>query len=809
MRKNINDILLLQAKEDHNIYLDKASFITVPPLGDVLIYPMVEECYMPYMQYNIQPTTEYQKAVLELAYYNSLPIIAVYPCDIEPLMTGDLVASKFKGCRGLIGVVKYYESGQEDDPKGTDALIQTLFQAEVKSGHWSSDLVGASVKPAELKYIERTPSEEEIGVILEERFNSVVHFLVPDSQKNMNGRLSNLPKDTLERLSFMTQYSPLSMQEMTEVALETDLSRRRRLLIKRLSEHAEKLSLREEINHKTLQQMTQNQRADFLRNQIKMIQQELNMVADDDEVMELYKRAEGKNWSASTQDAFQKEMRRLSRYMPNSPEYALQYSYLETFLSLPWDKCDNTVFELDEVRRVLDRDHYAMDKVKERIVEQMAVLKLRQDMKSPILCLVGPAGVGKTSLGKSIAEALGRKYVRVALGGVHDEAEIRGHRRTYLGSMPGRIIAALEKCGTSDPVMVLDEIDKLGADYKGDPSTALLEVLDPEQNHAFHDNYLDHDYDLSHILFIATANTLDSLSQPLLDRMEVIEVGGYLEDEKVHIAQDHLIPRNLERNGFGKDEVKFTDDALRTIITYYTRESGVRKLEKRISEILRKLACKKASNLDFYQTIDSDIVRQLLGKESVYPEMYENSMMPGVVIGLAWTPSGGDILYIESVVYDSEQPKIELTGNLGNVMKESATLAMQYLRSNVEKYGIKRDLGKSSVHIHVPEGAIPKDGPSAGITMLTSLASTLTGKRVKPRLAMTGELTLRGKILPVGGIKEKIMAARQAGIQEVILCKKNQKDIEEIPQEYLTGMQFHFVETADEVLGLALLDAAE
>ena len=500
-------------------------------------------------------------------------------------------------------------------------------------------------------------------------------------------------------------------------------------------------------------------------------------------------------------------MRRLMRYSMNSPEYALQYSYLDTFLDLPWNHCDNEVFDLADVERVLDRDHYGLEKVKERIVEQMAVIKLRNDLKAPILCFYGPPGVGKTSLGKSIAEALGRKYVRVALGGIHDESEIRGHRRTYLGSMPGRIISALEKCGTSNPVMMLDEIDKIGSDFKGDPSTALLEVLDPEQNCRFHDNYIDHDYDLSKVLFIATANSLQTVSVPLLDRMELIEIGSYVEDEKIQIALRHLLPKTLADHGFETDEVKFTTEAVAEIISEYTRESGVRRLEKRISDVLRKIARLKASGKDFPHVVDETLVCEYLGKPDVIPDSYENNDKPGVVTGLAWTQAGGEILFIESALSPGKGDKLTLTGNLGTVMKESAMIALQYLKSNAKRFGIDSNkFEENDVHIHVPEGAIPKDGPSAGITMLTSLASTFTGRKVAARIAMTGEFTLRGRVLPVGGIKEKILAAKRAGIHTVILCDKNRKDIEEINSRYLEGMKFHFVESASEVLELALLD---
>lgn len=806
MTKKVDQILRADIQREHSIFKGEAPRLTLPKINGVYVYPMINEVLMPYMPYNITPSSDIQNDTLELASAFGGAIFFVDEKEYVSRMGNEIVATKFKGCRGILAIVESFIPNSDDDEGPGEAFVHTLMPGVLGNCKWDGLIVSGSVIPETDELIEHDAKEAEITKILEERFDACMHFLVPDSKKQMTERLRRYSLNTQERLSFMIQYSPLENDEMLEILRYRNLSERRMALVTKLSEHIEKLQMREELNRRTMQQMTQAQKTDFLRTQLRTIQQELSMEAEDDEIQQLNLKASQMNWNEDTRNAYNKELRRLMRYAPNSPEYALQYSYLETFLDLPWDKYDESVFELGEVRKVLDNDHYALEKVKDRIVEQMAVLMLRKDMKAPILCLVGPPGVGKTSLGKSVAKALGRKYVRVALGGVHDEAEIRGHRRTYLGSMPGRIISALQKCGTSNPVMVLDEIDKLGADYKGDPSTALLEVLDPEQNNRFHDNYLDHDYDLSKILFIATANSLDTISGPLLDRMEVIEVGGYLEDEKVHIAQDHLIGRNLERHGFEKDEVKFDEKALRTIIEFYTRESGVRQLEKRIAEILRKLACKKASNEKFPNLVTEKIAREMLGKQSNFPDKYENNDTPGVVTGLAWTQSGGDILFIESIVYNSDQPKIEMTGNLGNVMKESATLAMQYLRANASRYGITRNLDKCAVHIHVPEGAIPKDGPSAGITMLTSLASTLTGRKVKSRLAMTGELTLRGRVLPVGGIKEKILAAKQAGIQEVILCNQNQKDIEEIPAEYLHGLQFHYVDTASEVLSLSLPD---
>ena len=497
----------------------------------------------------------------------------------------------------------------------------------------------------------------------------------------------------------------------------------------------------------------------------------------------------------------------MERLHPQSPDFSVQYNYLETFVDLPWGEYTKDNFNLKHAQKQLDKDHYGLEKVKERIIEHLAVLKLRGDLKSPIICLYGPPGVGKTSLGKSIAEALKRKYIRISLGGLHDEAEIRGHRRTYIGAMPGRIIQGLLKAGSSNPVFVLDEIDKIGNDFKGDPASALLEVLDPEQNNAFHDNYLDVDYDLSKILFIATANNLNTVSQPLLDRMELIDVSGYIQEEKVEIARRHLVPKQLENHGLNKDDIDIPKKTLDAIVESYTRESGVRELDKKIAKIMRKVARKKASEEEYPHTLTVADLHDYLGVAEYNRDKYEGNEYAGVVTGLAWTAVGGEILFVESSLSKSKGEKLTLTGNLGDVMKESAVIAMQFVKSHAYMLNINEELfDKWSVHIHVPEGAIPKDGPSAGITMVTSIASSFTQRKVRPNLAMTGEITLRGRVLPVGGIKEKILAAKRANIKDIILSIENKKDIEEIRESYLKGLTFHYVRDIKEVLDFALLD---
>jgi ATP-dependent Lon protease len=557
---------------------------------------------------------------------------------------------------------------------------------------------------------------------------------------------------------------------------------------------------------KTHEDINQQQREYFLQQQIKTIQEELGGNINELEIRELRERAFKKKWPASVAEIFEKEVRKLERLHPQSPDFSIQTQYVQTIINLPWNEYSKDNFNLTHAQKVLDRDHYGLEKVKERIIEHLAVLKLKGDMKSPIICLYGPPGVGKTSLGKSIAEALHRKYVRISLGGLHDEAEIRGHRRTYIGAMSGRIIQNIQKAGSSNPVFILDEIDKVTNDFKGDPASALLEVLDPEQNSTFHDNYLDIDYDLSKVMFIATANNLNTISQPLLDRMELIEVSGYILEEKVEIAARHLVPKQLEAHGLSKGKVKLPKKTLQIIIESYTRESGVRELDKKIAKIMRKLARKVASDEAIPAQIKPEDLHEYLGAVEYSRDKYQGNDYAGVVTGLAWTAVGGEILFVESSLSRGKGSKLTLTGNLGDVMKESAMLALEYIHAHASLFGINEELFENwNVHIHVPEGAIPKDGPSAGVTMVTSLVSAFTQRKVRKNLAMTGEITLRGKVLPVGGIKEKILAAKRAGIKELILCKENQKDIEEIKADYVKGLTFHYVEDIRQVIDLALL----
>ncbi len=614
-------------------------------------------------------------------------------------------------------------------------------------------------------------------------------------------------QNTMFMLGFACCHIVAKPDEKQELLAIDDVKNRAYRLLFILNREYQLIELKTSIQMKTHEDINKQQKEYFLQQQMKAIQEELGGSMNDIEIRELRAQAKKKKWPKEVGETFEKELAKLERIHPQSPDYSIQSQYVQTIVGLPWGTYSRDNFSLPHAQRVLDRDHYGMEKVKERIIEHLAVLKLKRDLRSPILCLYGPPGVGKTSLGRSVAEALGRKYVRVSLGGLHDEAEIRGHRRTYIGAMMGRILQNLQKAGTSNPVFVLDEVDKVGSDFKGDPASALLEVLDPEQNTTFHDNYLDIDYDLSKILFIATANNLNTISQPLLDRMELIEVSGYILEEKIEIAMRHLIPKQMEAHGITKGTVRFHRNTVRAIIDSYTRESGVRALEKKIAKIMRRLARKIASDETVPAVLKVDHLREYLGPVEYTRDKYQDNRYAGVVTGLAWTAVGGEILFVESSLSRGKSAKLTITGNLGDVMKESAILALEYVHSHAAQLGIEESLFENwNVHIHVPEGAIPKDGPSAGITMVTSLVSTFTRRKVKSNLAMTGEITLRGKVLPVGGIKEKILAAKRAGIREIVLCEENRKDVEEINQTYVEGLTFHYVADIMQVIDTALLD---
>ncbi len=606
-------------------------------------------------------------------------------------------------------------------------------------------------------------------------------------------------------INFISSNTDVPYKNKQELLEIDNLKGRALKLLEILSQQLNLLELKNDIQKKVKTDIDQQQREYFLHQQMKTIQDELGGNPIDEEFQELEDRAAQKEWNQNIRDLFDKELNKMRRLNPQSPDYSVQSNYLHEMLELPWNHCSEDNLDLNHAQEMLDADHFGLEKVKERILEYLAVLKLKADMKSPILCLYGPPGVGKTSLGKSVAKAINREFVRMSLGGLHDEAEIRGHRKTYIGAMTGRILQNIKKAGTSNPVFILDEIDKVGKDFRGDPQSALLEVLDPEQNNAFHDNFLDVDYDLSKVMFIATANDLSTIAAPLRDRMEIIEVSGYLMEEKREIAKHHLIPKQLENHGITADNIMIPDDIIEHIIEKYTRESGVRNLDMTIAKIMRHVARKVAMNKKYTVTLDEAKVKEYLGSPIFSREEYQGNELPGVVTGLAWTAVGGEILFIESS-YSKGKGILTLTGNLGDVMKESATLALEYIKSHAAELGVNEEIFDGhDIHLHVPAGAVPKDGPSAGITMVTSLVSALTGRKVKKAIAMTGEITLRGKVLPVGGIREKILAAKRAGIKTIILCCENKKDVEEVKKEYLKGLKFHYVDHISEVIKLALL----
>ena len=700
-------------------------------------------------------------------------------------------------------------------PDGTyNALFQAFNRIRIQelrqvAGSYEGQVV--SMTDSMPDNIEQTEYKAMLA-LLKERTQSLMGIL-DDYPDELIQYINNMEPTTF-MLNTICSYLPLTIEQKYQLlSCPTELSRLQQA-IQFTNNIIELMKLKRKIENKTRSDLDQQQREYFLRQQVQNIQSELgdkdeSSVRQED-VSNLRKKAEGKHWSKQTAEIFDKELSKLNRINIQSPDYNVQLQYLQTVVGLPWDECTKDNTDIKRAEKKLNRDHYGMEKVKERILEHLAVLKMRKDRQSPIICLYGPPGVGKTSLGKSIAESLGRKYVRMSLGGVHDESEIRGHRRTYIGAMPGRIIQGMQRAGSSNPVFILDEIDKVSVgSVHGDPSSALLEVLDPEQNVAFHDNYIDLDYDLSKVMFIATANDTSTIPRPLLDRMELIEVDGYITEEKIEIASRHLVPKNREKNGLAEHKaLKIGKPALEFIIERYTRESGVRGLEKQIDKLFRRVALRVAKEeMKNDHTISKEEAEELLGKPIFSRDTYQGNGYAGVVTGLAWTSVGGEILFIETSVSKGKGSKITLTGNLGDIMKESALLALEYIRAHADQLNIdSRIFENYNLHIHVPEGAVPKDGPSAGITMATSIASALTQRKVRQELAMTGEITLRGKVLPVGGIREKILAAKRAGIKDIILCKDNKKDIEEIPAEYLKGVTFHYASDIQDVLDFALLD---
>lgn len=762
-----------------------------------------------------------------------LPILplrntVLFPGVVIPITAGRdksirLIEEAYKGNK-IIGVVAQKDESIED-PSTNDiykvgTVARILRMLKMPDGNTTVIIQGKKrfeidTFVQEKPYLQATTKEriEDRSEEKEPEFEAII-----ESIKEMAVRIikenPNLPSEATFAIkniesnpfliNFVSSNMNLKVEEKQELLQSDNLKERALLTLKKMDIELQRLALRNDIQSKTRSDMDQQQREYYLNQQLKTIQEELGGVSYDEELEEMRDRAKAKKWNEEVKETFEKELGRLQRMNPQVAEYSVQRNYLDLLLELPWNEYSEDKFDLKRAQRILDRDHFGLEKVKERIIEHLAVLKLRGDMKSPIICLYGPPGVGKTSLGKSVAEALGRKYIRMSLGGLRDEAEIRGHRKTYIGAMPGRIIKDMKKAGTSNPVFVLDEIDKMGSSsHNGDPSSAMLEVLDPEQNTTFYDNYLELDYDLSKVLFIATANSLSTIPWALRDRMEIINVSGYTTEEKMEIAKRHLLPKQLKEHGLTSAHLQIGKKQLEKIVEAYTRESGVRGLEKQIAKIVRYAAKSIAMEEEYVVNITTEIVEKVLGPSHMERDKYETNEIAGVVTGLAWTSVGGDILFIESII--SKGKGLTITGMLGDVMKESATIAMEYIRANASDFGIDTKLlDEYKVHIHVPEGATPKDGPSAGVALLTSIVSVFTQRRVKAKLAMTGEITLRGKVLPVGGIKEKILAAKRANIKEIVLCIENKKDIEEIKESYLKGLKFHYVNTMKEVIDIAL-----
>ena len=778
-------------------------------------------------------TPEDEREINEEILPTSLPILPLRNTVLFPGVVIPITASRDKSIKlindankgdKLIGVVSQIDKNTEDpsinDVYKTGTVAKILKVLKMPDGNTTVIIQGkkrfvVEKVISEIPYLKAVIQEvpEIIPDNTDKEFKAII-----DSIKDLSLQIikysPNIPSEAsfaiknIESTSFLINFVSSNMNlkvSQKQDLLETnDLQERALETLKFMNIEFQKLEIKNDIQSKVQSDLNQQQREFFLHQQMKTIQEELGGVNHDGEIEEMRSRSSKVNWTSEVKEHFEKELSKLQRMNPQVSEYSVQRNYLDLLLDLPWSKYSKDLFDLKKAQKILDKDHFGLEDVKKRIIEHLAVLKLRNDMKSPILCLYGPPGVGKTSLGKSIARSLGREYVRMSLGGLRDEAEIRGHRKTYIGAMPGRIIQNLKKAGTSNPVFVLDEIDKLANSNQGDPSSALLEVLDPEQNNSFYDNYLELGYDLSKVMFIATCNNLSSIQPALLDRMEIINVTGYTTEDKTQIGKKFLLPKQISEHGLNTKQLKLNSSVIQKIIENYTRESGVRGLEKEIAKVVRYVAKNIAMDLDYNINIKSKELKQILGTPKANRNIYENNKVAGVVTGLAWTRVGGDILFIESIL-SKGKGKLSITGNLGKVMTESATIALEYIKSNSVQFNIDPNIfDKYNIHIHVPEGATPKDGPSAGVTMLTSLVSLFTQKRVKQNLAMTGEITLRGKVLPVGGIKEKILAAKRANITDIILCEQNEADVKEIKQDYLNGLKFHYVSEMRDVVKLAI-----
>jgi ATP-dependent Lon protease len=720
-------------------------------------------------------------------------VVAQQDSQVEDPQVGDLSA---------VGTVARIVKQIKMPDGGTTIIIQGKTRFKIQEITASEPYFKARVE----KLVEQeAPADEDFQAYVAniKELASEIIQLSPNIPTEAGIILKNI-ENPVFLIHFVSSNLSVELSEKQKLLELDDVRQRADLLMQFLQRELQFAELKNKVTNKTRTKIDKQQREYFLQQQLKSIREELGGDSNQQELKEMQKKAEQKKWPAAAKELFQKGMEKLERMHSSTPDYSVVYNHLDLMLDLPWGECTDDNYDLKEARVTLDRDHYGMKKIKERILEYLAVLKLKGDMKSPILCFLGPPGIGKTSLGKSIAQALGRKYVRLSLGGLHDESEIRGHRKTYIGAMPGRILQSIRKVNSSNPVMILDEIDKVGRDVRTDPSSALLEVLDPEQNHSFYDNYLEAEYDLSKVLFIATANDIQHIQPALRDRLEIIDLSGYALEEKVQIAKRHLVPKQKEQHGLSKASIQLSDKVLERLIQDYTRESGVRELDRQLASIMRNQAMEMALTGKVKRSLGAEDVEKILGKPRYSNDLYKTALIPGVAVGLAWTYVGGDILFLETSLSDGKG-EMKLTGNLGQVMKESASTAYTYLQVNARKFGIDPSLfEKKNVHIHVPEGAVPKDGPSAGVTMLTAMASAFSGKKVKPYLAMTGEITLRGQVLPVGGIQEKVLAAKRAGLREIILCAQNEKDVAEIEPAYIKGLEFHYVKNMNQVLEWAI-----
>ena len=794
------------------------------------LLPQEEELdFMPIIPLNEDDEANGEKLILP----EELPLLplrntVLFPGVVIPITVGrdksiKAIEEAYKTDK-LVGVLSQKDSNIEDpgvdDLEGVGSVAKIVKLIKMPDGGTTAILQGKKrfqlVKiSSEDPFFKGVVKALEEQVITDDQAFQASVSSIKDLAAQIIQLSPNIPTEAsiilrnIENPSFLIHFvgSNLNCELADKQALleMNDMRQRAELLLKLLQKELQFAELKNKVTTKTKTELDKQQREYFLQKQLKSIKEELGGESNDREMQEMKKKAEAKKWSAAAKELFQKEIEKLERMHPSTPDYSTVYNHVDLMLDLPWDDCTTDSYDLKKAKKVLDKDHYGMEKIKERILEYLAVLKLKGDMKSPILCFVGPPGIGKTSLGKSIASAIGRKYVRFSLGGLHDESEIRGHRKTYIGAMPGRILQSIRKVKSSNPVMVLDEIDKVGKDFRGDPSSALLEVLDPEQNNSFYDNYLELEYDLSRVLFIATANDIQSIQPALRDRLEIIDLTGYAVEEKEKIAQTHLLPKQKELHGLKAYDLKMNQQVMTYLIENYTRESGVRELDRQLASIMRSYAKDVAIQGKVKSLISQTDISRILGKPKYSNEIYKTANMPGVAVGLAWTYVGGDILFIETTLSEGKGD-LQLTGNLGTVMKESASTAYTYLQANAKKIAIDPDMfKKKNIHIHVPEGAVPKDGPSAGITMMSALASAFTSRKIKPFLAMTGEITLRGQVLPVGGIKEKVLAAKRAGLKEIILCWQNEKDVQEINPEFIKGIRFHYVKNMQQVLELALV----